>query len=57
MVLPSLAIRSGELGRAMVDVSVQNAAEPKNIVFENRDILALARSGRTDDPSQVDHHP
>ena len=39
-----LAVRSDDLGRVMVDVSVQEAKEPRNLMLENRDILSMVRS-------------
>jgi uncharacterized protein YbjT (DUF2867 family) len=39
-----LAVRSDDLGRVMVDVSVQEAKEPPNLILENRDILSMVRS-------------
>jgi uncharacterized protein YbjT (DUF2867 family) len=44
MVFPSLVIRSDDLARAMVDVSVRETQERANHVFENRDILAMLNS-------------
>jgi len=41
LVFPDLVIRSDDLARAMVDVSVRETAEPASLVFENRDIRAL----------------
>ena len=40
--LPALVIRSDDLARAMVDVIVQRTGERQSLVFENRDIRALA---------------
>src|ERR1700719_3784534 len=40
--LPALVIRSDDLARAMVDVVVQRTGERQSLVFENRDIRALA---------------
>jgi uncharacterized protein YbjT (DUF2867 family) len=42
--LAGLAVRSDDLGRAMVEVSARDTGEPKNWILENRDILALVRS-------------
>jgi hypothetical protein len=39
---PSLVIRSDDLARAMVEVAVQRTGEGQSLVFENRDIKALA---------------
>ena len=43
MMFPNLVIRSDDLARAMVDVSVRETGERASIVFENRDILAIPR--------------
>jgi uncharacterized protein YbjT (DUF2867 family) len=45
-----LAVRSDDLGRVMVDVSVQEAKEPRNLILENRDILSMVRSEKTLNP-------
>jgi uncharacterized protein YbjT (DUF2867 family) len=42
--LAGLAVRSDELGRAMVLVSAQDQGGPKSRIFENRDILSLLQS-------------
>jgi len=42
VMFPSLVIRSDDLARAMVDVVVERTGERQSIVFENRDIRALA---------------
>ena len=42
--LPDLVIRSDDLARAMVDVVVQRTGERQSVVFENRDIKALAHA-------------
>jgi uncharacterized protein YbjT (DUF2867 family) len=47
---PSLVIRSDDLGRAMVDVSVRHTGQHESLVLENRDILAMANSTQTHDP-------
>ena len=39
-----LAVRSDDLGRVMLDVSVHEVREPRNRILENRDILAMAHS-------------
>jgi uncharacterized protein YbjT (DUF2867 family) len=44
LVFPDLVIRSDDLARAMVDVSVRETGERENRVFENRDILAMVNS-------------
>ena len=36
-----LAVRSDDLGRVMLDVSVHEVKEPRNRILENRDILAM----------------
>jgi hypothetical protein len=48
-------IRSDDLGRAMVDVSVRDRRETESLVLENRDILAMLLSTQTHNPSQADH--
>jgi uncharacterized protein YbjT (DUF2867 family) len=42
--LPALVIRSDDLSRAMVDVVVRRSGKPQSVVFENRDIQALAHA-------------
>jgi uncharacterized protein YbjT (DUF2867 family) len=42
MAFPTLVVRSDDLARAMVDVVVQTTGERQSLVFENRDIKALA---------------
>ena len=42
--LPDLVIRSDDLARAMVGVVVQMTGERQSVVFENRDIKALAHA-------------
>jgi len=42
--LSDLVIRSDDLARAMVDVVVQRTGERQSVVFENRDIKALAHA-------------
>ncbi len=44
MAFPDLVIRSDDLARAMVDVSVRETEERVSLVFENRDILAMLNS-------------
>jgi uncharacterized protein YbjT (DUF2867 family) len=44
VVFPGLVIRSDDLARAMVDVSVRELGERASLVFENRDILGLLKS-------------
>jgi uncharacterized protein YbjT (DUF2867 family) len=38
---PNLVVRSDDLGRAMVDVSVRDTEERESRVFENREIVAM----------------
>jgi uncharacterized protein YbjT (DUF2867 family) len=47
VLFPNLVIESDVLARAMVDVAVQRTGERQSIIFENRDIGALADSFRT----------
>jgi uncharacterized protein YbjT (DUF2867 family) len=49
MVFPDLVIRSDDLARAMVDVSVRETGERESRVFENRDILAMVTSAQPHD--------
>src|SRR5579872_6009854 len=42
VMLPNLVIRSDYLAQAMVDVIVERTSEGESLVFENRDIRALA---------------
>jgi uncharacterized protein YbjT (DUF2867 family) len=49
MVFPDLVIRSDDLARAMVDVSVRETGERASRVFENRDVLAMVTSARPHD--------
>jgi uncharacterized protein YbjT (DUF2867 family) len=44
ILFPGLSIRSDDLGRVMVDLSIQDTAQPESRVLENRDIQALAQS-------------
>ena len=44
ILFPGLSIRSDDLGRVMVDLSIQDTAQPESHVLENRDIQALAQS-------------
>jgi len=44
---PGSAIRSDDLARAMVDISVRETTERANLIFENRDILAVTNSAQT----------
>jgi uncharacterized protein YbjT (DUF2867 family) len=47
VLFPNLVIESDVLARAMVDAAVQRTGERQSIIFENRDIGALADSFRT----------
>jgi uncharacterized protein YbjT (DUF2867 family) len=44
ILFPGLSIRSDDLGRVMVNLSIQDTAQPESRVLENRDIQALAQS-------------
>jgi uncharacterized protein YbjT (DUF2867 family) len=44
VMFPNLVIRSDDLARAMVNVAVQRTGESQDLVFENRDIKALAHA-------------
>ena len=44
LLFPNQVIRADYLGRAMVDVALQKAAERESQIFENRDIRAMVRS-------------
>jgi uncharacterized protein YbjT (DUF2867 family) len=44
VMFPNLVIRSDDLARAMVDVVVERTGERQSLVFENRDIRALAHA-------------
>jgi uncharacterized protein YbjT (DUF2867 family) len=44
ILFPGLSIRSDDLGRVMVDLSIQDNPPPESRVLENRDIQALAQS-------------
>jgi uncharacterized protein YbjT (DUF2867 family) len=50
MLFPGLVIRSDDLGRVMVDVSVRQTKERESRVFENRDIVAMVNSAPTHNP-------
>ena len=39
-----LAVRSDDLGRVMLDISVHEVKEPRNRILENRDILSMVHS-------------
>jgi uncharacterized protein YbjT (DUF2867 family) len=47
VLLPNLVIPSDVLARAMVDVAVRRTGERQSVIFENRDILAIAQSLRS----------
>ena len=51
MVFPDMVIRSDDLARAMVDVSVRETEDRASRVFENRDIRAMVSSAQTHDPA------
>jgi uncharacterized protein YbjT (DUF2867 family) len=42
--LPNLVIRSDDLARTMVAVAVRRTGGRQSLIFENRDIKAMARS-------------
>ena len=44
---PNQVIRADDLAQAMVDVAVRDTSERTHVVFENRDIRAMAASGAT----------
>jgi len=44
VLFPTLVIRSDDLARALVDVTVQKSGERQSLVFENRDIQAMSQS-------------
>jgi uncharacterized protein YbjT (DUF2867 family) len=44
---PNLVVRSDDLGRAMVDVSVRDTGERESRVFENREIVAMINAAQT----------
>ena len=46
-----LAVRSDDLGRVMLDVSVREVKEPRNRILENRDILSMVHS-----PKELNQH-
>jgi uncharacterized protein YbjT (DUF2867 family) len=48
-----LAVRSDDLGRVMVDVSVQEIKESRNLILENRDILSMAHSSKALSPNDA----
>ena len=48
---PKLVIRSDDLGRAMVDISVRDIAKPEILVLENRDIQVLVKLAKPRSPS------
>ena len=54
MLFPNLVVRSDDLGRAMVDVSVRETAERESLTLENRDILAILKSAQTRDLPKAD---
>jgi uncharacterized protein YbjT (DUF2867 family) len=50
MMFPDLVIRSDDLARAMVDVSVRETEARASLVLENHDILAMVNSSQSHDP-------
>jgi uncharacterized protein YbjT (DUF2867 family) len=44
VLFPNQVIRADDLARAMVDVAVQGTGERQGVIFENRDIRAMAAS-------------
>jgi uncharacterized protein YbjT (DUF2867 family) len=44
---PNLVVRSDDLGRAMVEVSVRDTGERESRVFENREIVAMINTVQT----------
>ena len=44
VLLPNQVIRTDDLGRAMVDVSITERGQSRRLVFENRDIRAMVKS-------------
>jgi uncharacterized protein YbjT (DUF2867 family) len=50
VLFPSLVIRSDDLGRALVDISVRDSGRHESLVLENRDILTMANSVQTHEP-------
>jgi uncharacterized protein YbjT (DUF2867 family) len=51
---PNLVVRSDDLGRAMVDVSVRDTGERENRVFENREIVAMINAAQTHKSTQAE---
>jgi uncharacterized protein YbjT (DUF2867 family) len=51
ILFPGLSIRSDDLGRVMVDLSIQDNRPPESRVLENRDIQALAQSTKRHVPT------
>jgi uncharacterized protein YbjT (DUF2867 family) len=46
VLFPNQVIRADDLARAMVDIAVRGAAEPRGLILENRDIRAMVKSLR-----------
>ena len=46
VLLPNQVIRADDLARAMVDVAVRGTGERQGVIFENREIRAMAASDR-----------
>jgi uncharacterized protein YbjT (DUF2867 family) len=44
LLFPNLVIRSDDLAQAMINVAIQRTGEAQSVVFENRDIRALAHA-------------
>jgi len=44
MLFPNQVIPADDLARCMVDVAIRGAGERESVVFENRDIRAMAQS-------------
>jgi hypothetical protein len=42
LMFPNQVVRADELAGAMVDLAVRGAGESEDLIFENRDILAIA---------------
>ena len=55
VLFPGLSVRSDDLGRVMLALSLQDAGPPEIQVLENRDIQAMARSATTRDSTYTNH--
>jgi uncharacterized protein YbjT (DUF2867 family) len=51
VIFPNLVVRSDDLARVMVDVSVFETTDGPSLTFENRDILMMADSSTQPDPA------